>query len=660
MCGFAGFVRPAGFEPESARALGLRMGESIRQRGPDDFGVWCDELAGVVLSHRRLSIVDTSAAGHQPMVSVSGRYVIAYNGEIYNHLALRKALPGRDLPWRGHSDTETLLAGFEGWGIEQTIRRSVGMFAFAVWDRERRSLVLGRDRLGEKPLYFGVQDDGGSPVLLFGSQLNALAAHPAFAATVDREALCLLLRHGYVPSPRSIYRGLHKLPPGHLLEWPIGEKPDALSEPPSSRAYWSIRETVTQGLASRFAGSDDQALAELDALLRDAVAQQMVADVPLGAFLSGGIDSSAIVALMQAQSTQPVKTFTIGFAEEGYDEAVHAKRVARHLGTDHTELYVSAEQALAIIPRLPDIYDEPFADSSQIPTFLVSQLARQHVTVALSGDAGDELFGGYSRYAQAARIWGTLGRMPRSFRVAAGAALRALPVAGWDLLGAPLRRALPVHMRNVGDKAHKLAELFRRRDRLSFYQGLVSDWPAPDRVVSGAHEPPYLTTLAAPGSPAVGFIESMMMVDAMSYLPEDILAKVDRAAMGVSLETRVPLLDHRVVEFAWRLPLHMKCRQGAGKWILKRLLDGYVPRALVERPKSGFGVPLAAWLRGPLRDWAESLLDETRLRREGYFNPAPVRRKWQEHLAGRRNWQNPLWNVLMFQAWLEQGRGHRG
>ena len=656
MCGFAGFIRPGGVEPESGRALGLRMGEAIRPRGPDDFGVWCDGQAGVVLSHRRLSVLDISAAGHQPMASVSGRFVIAYNGEVYNHLALRQTLPDRDRPWRGHSDTETLLAGFEAWGIEQTIRRAVGMFAFAVWDRDQRRLVLGRDRLGEKPLYFGVQDDGGKPVLLFGSQLDALAAHPAFAATVDREALCLLLRHGYVPSPRSIYCGLHKLPPGHLLEWPVGAGADSLSEPPPSRAYWSIPEIVAQGRASRFAGSDDDALAELDALLRDAVAQQMVADVPLGAFLSGGIDSSTIVALMQAQSPRPVKTFTIGFAEEGFDESVHAKAVARHLGTDHTELHVTAQQALLMIPRLPALYDEPFADSSQIPTFLVSQLARQHVTVSLSGDGGDELFAGYSRYAQASRIWGAAGRVPRPLRAAAGATLRALPVAGWDALGAPLRRALPQRMRNIGDKAHKLAALMDHRDRLSFYRGLISDWPVPDRVVLGVHEPSYLAELGDAGSPGVGFVETMMMIDTMSYLPEDILTKVDRAAMGVSLETRVPLLDHRVVEFAWRLPLHMKSRQGTGKWILKRLLDRYVPRALMERPKSGFGIPLAAWLRGPLRDWAEALLDESRLRHEGYFDPTPVRRKWQEHLAGRRNWQNPLWNVLMFQAWLERGR----
>jgi len=647
MCGLAGFFRPGGVTQE-AQAQARRMADQIVARGPDDAGVWADEPAGIVLAHRRLSIVDLSPAGHQPMASGSGRYVIAFNGEIYNHARLREDLSraGQAPAWRGHSDTETLLAGFDTWGVEATVRLAVGMFAFAVWDRQTRTLTLGRDRLGEKPLYYGWQ----AGALLFGSELKALKAHPAFAAAIDRNALALLMRHNAIPAPYSIYQGISKLPPGTLLTLSSGSR-DAQPQP-----YWDARQVVAQGLAQPFTGSPGEAVAALDQLLRQAVRQQMMADVPLGAFLSGGVDSSAVVALMQSQSNLPVRTFTIGFHEAGYNEAEHAKAVARHLGTDHTELYVTAQQAMDVIPRLPSLYCEPFADASQIPTFLVSQLARQHVTVSLSGDGGDELFGGYDRYLLGQRLWGQVSRMPASVRKMLARGVMALPPGRWNQLVGPLRRVLPRAwaQSNLGDKLHKGAELLGAQSPTDFYRWLVSHWSQPEALVVGSHEPATVLTDPRRQPQTDHFLHQMMALDLITYLPDDILAKVDRAAMGVSLETRVPLLDHRVVEFAWTLPLNYKLRAGEGKWPLRQVLYKYVPRELIERPKMGFGVPLDSWLRGPLRDWGESLLDESRLRQEGYIDPAPVRQKWLEHLSGQRNWQYPLWDVLMFQAWLAE------
>jgi asparagine synthase (glutamine-hydrolysing) len=646
MCGLAGFFRPGGLTQE-AQAQARHMADRIISRGPDDAGVWADEAAGIVLAHRRLSIVDLSPAGHQPMVSGSGRYVIAFNGEIYNHVQLREDLSRAGLApaWRGHSDTETLLAGFDAWGVDVAVKRAVGMFAFALWDRQARTLTLVRDRLGEKPLYYGWQ--GG--VLLFGSELKALKAHPAFEAEIDRDALALLMRHNAIPAPYSIYRGIHKLPPGTRLTLASGQC-DGAPQP-----YWDVRDVVARGLAHPFAGSPDDAVAALDHLLRQAVRQQMMADVPLGAFLSGGVDSSAVVALMQAQSNRPVRTFSIGFHEEGYNEAEHAKAVARHLRTEHTELYVTAQQAMDVIPRLPSLYCEPFADASQIPTFLVSRLARQYVTVALSGDGGDELFGGYQRYALGQRVWGQVSQLPLALRRALARSVTALPPPRWNQLLGPLRRLLPKPWlsTNLGDKLHKGAELLAARTSTELYRSLVTHWPEPGVLVLGSHEPP--TVLSDPALQPVTdhFLHQMMALDLMSYLPDDILVKVDRAAMGVSLETRVPLLDHRVVEFSWTLPWNYKVLAGEGKWPLRQVLYKYVPRELIERPKMGFGVPLDSWLRGPLRDWGESLLDESRLRQEGYFDTMSVRQKWQEHLAGQRNWQYLLWDVLMFQAWLE-------
>ena len=661
MCGLTGFWQAGGCSAERATATLDTMATVIAHRGPDDSGVWLDTGAGIGLAHRRLSILDLSPAGHQPMHSASGRYVLVFNGEIYNHLELRDALeqpsPPAPLPegegsrsWRGHSDTETLLAGFETWGIAATLQRAIGMFAFALWDRRERTLILARDRLGEKPLYYGWS--GG--VFLFGSELKALRAHPAFAASIHRGALTLLLRHNYIPAPYSIYQGIHKLPPATVaaLTWPAFQR----QADPAIESYWSFRDVAEAGIAHPLPMDKPAAIAALDTLLRDAVARQMVADVPLGAFLSGGVDSSTVVALMQAQSPRPVKTFTIGFHEAGYNEAEHAKAVARHLGTDHTELYVTPQEAQAVIPRLPQLYDEPFSDSSQIPTLLVAQLARTQVTVSLSGDAGDELFFGYNRYFLAARIWKHLNRLPPALRTGLARLLLRIPTPWLDRLLNGLRPVLPQALRHpkVGDKVHKLAELLTLSSPEALYQRRVSHWDQPETVVINGREPATVLTEARQWAALPEFTQRMMFLDTLTYLPDDILVKVDRAAMGVSLETRVPFLDHRVVEFAWRAPLSMKVRNGQGKWLLRQVLDQYVPKALIERPKQGFGVPIDHWLRGPLREWAEDLLDESRLRREGFFHPEPIRRKWAEHLSGTRNWQYYLWDVLMFEAWLDQ------
>jgi asparagine synthase (glutamine-hydrolysing) len=656
MCGFVGFIGGVASNGQSGdESVLMRMADTITTRGPDDAGYWADSDCRIGLGHRRLSIVDLSPAGHQPMVSGSGRYVLVFNGEIYNHLDCRAALAmtGLNLAWRGHSDTETLLAGFDVWGIQSTIERCIGMFAFAVWDKQTRTLTLGRDRLGEKPLYYGWQGKGSQATFLFVSELKALKAHPAFGAGIDRNALCLLMRHNYIPAPYSIYQGIAKLEAGFLLTVSLAQP-----EPKLVR-YWSAASLAVAGSATPFTGTPTQAVGELEVLLKSAVQQQMMADVPLGAFLSGGIDSSTVVALMQAQSSRPVKTFTIGFNEEGYNEAVHAKAVAKHLGTDHTELYVSAKQALDVIPRLPTLYCEPFADSSQIPTFLVSQLARQQVTVSLSGDAGDELFCGYNRYLLANKMWQKLSVLPTGSRRLAARGLTALSPSRWNSLLGPVQGLLPKSLRhaNLGDKLHKAAGVLASGDLNALYLGLVSHWDDPASVVIGGTEPPTLLTDNAPALDGLDDIQRMMALDALTYLPDDILVKVDRAGMGVSLEGRVPFLDHRVVEFAWTLPQSLKLRDGVGKWVLRQVLYRHVPKELIERPKMGFGVPIGDWLRGPLRDWAENLLDEARLRREGYFHPGPIRQKWTEHLSGARNWQYHLWDVLMFQAWLEEHHG---
>lgn len=652
MCGFAGFVgSAAGQSSVEWPALLQRMGDVIAHRGPDNSGQWMDADAGVGIVHRRLAILDLSAAGHQPMVSASGRWVIAFNGEIYNHSELREALEIRGLApaWRGHSDTETLLAAFETWGIESTLERCVGMFALTLWDRAQRTMYLMRDRLGEKPLYYGWA--GGA--FVFGSELKALRAHPSWQAGVDRDVLALFFRHNYVPAPYSIYKGIRKLLPGTWLA--LTQEGVRRRELPHPHAYWSVRAAASRAKAAPFAQDEFEALAELERLSSQAVQLQRISDVPLGAFLSGGVDSSAVVALMQAGSSRPVKTFTIGFAEADYNEANHAKAVARHLGTDHTELYISPEEAQAVIPRLPQIYDEPFADSSQIPTFLISQLAREHVVVSLSGDGGDELFGGYNRYFLTRSLRRNLMWIPMLMRCRLAQVIGGCPPWLLDTMLWPVGAIAPsLRFAQPSDKAYKAAEVMALADPGALYRRLVSHWNDPAALVLGAREPAtLLDDLLTNPVAAPTFEQWMMTADTLTYLPDDILVKVDRAAMAVSLETRVPFLDHRLVEFALSLPLSMKMRKGHGKCLLRQMLYKYVPKSLIDRPKMGFGVPIDSWLRGPLREWGETLLDEGRLRREQFLDPAPIRRKWKEHLSGARNWQYYLWDVLMFQAWLE-------
>jgi asparagine synthase (glutamine-hydrolysing) len=624
----------------------------LKHRGPDDSGTWIDGELGLALGHRRLSILDCSAAGHQPMHSHDDRYVTVFNGEIYNHLDLRAQLAADGITpaWRGHSDTETLLACFSAWGIKKTLQATVGMFAIVLWDRQTKVLTLARDRMGEKPLYWGWQND----TLVFTSELKALKSFFSFDGQVDRNALALLLRHGYIAAPYSIYQGIQKLPMGNFIDIPLSSREAAHGARPV--AYWKMNESIQTGLDNPFTGTADHAVDALEQQLSQSIGAQMISDVPLGAFLSGGIDSSTIVALMQAQSERPVHTFTIGFEDKKYNEAEHAKVIAAHLGTHHTELYVSPEDALAVIPHLPRIYDEPFADSSQIPTFLLSRMAHEHVTVALSGDAGDELFGGYNTYRFTPSIWGKIGLLPAPLRRVAAASLTCLPTSAWDKALKVLQPVLPAKSRQsaTGEKLHKLAELLSAGKKEAFYRQLVSHWKQPGDVVIGSTEHSTLLSDQGAWPQGLSFEHWMMAMDAQTYMTDDILVKVDRAAMANSLEVRVPMLDHRVVELAWRMPQDFKIRDGKGKWLLREVLYRHVPKELMERPKKGFSIPLANWLRGPLRDWAEALLNEARLRKEGYFRPYPIRQAWAQHLSGKRDNSRKLWCVLMFQAWLNQ------
>jgi asparagine synthase (glutamine-hydrolysing) len=634
MCGIAGFLD---LERRSGRqeleALAGAMAAKLAHRGPDAHGVFADAEVGIAFGHTRLSIIDLSSAGAQPMRSACGRAAITYNGEIYNAAELRDELERDGHHFRGHSDTEILVEACAAWGVEATVKRVIGMFAFALWDASERRLSLVRDRLGIKPLYFGRQDGR----VVFASELKAYEVLPGWAPELNRDALAAYLRLAYVPTPHSIYRGIHKLEPGHVASVGV----DGVVR---RAAFWSLAGAAERGRAAPLELGDKEAVDALENLLGDAVGRRLVSDVPLGAFLSGGIDSSTVAAMMRARSNASVRTYSIGFAQDGFDEAPHARAVAAALGTEHTELYVSAEEALGVIPDLPEVYDEPFADSSQVPTYLLSKLTRQHVTVALSGDGGDELFAGYTRH----RFARALGRIPAGLGRMLGCGLGTAGPALWDrlfsLVPASKRPGL------AADKMHKVARMLGAGAE-GGYRSLVSAWEAPETIVLGATEPkgPIFDPAVARALPDA--LDRMQYLDTLTYLPDDILTKVDRASMAVALEVRVPILDHRVVEFSWRLPARFKLRRGQSKWLLRQVLDRHVPRRLVARPKAGFAMPIGGWLRGPLREWAEELLSERRLGEGGLLNPAPIRARWREHLDGRRNWQAALWTVLMFQAW---------
>jgi asparagine synthase (glutamine-hydrolysing) len=641
MCGIAGFLTGAssGLARELAD-VSSAMNASLQHRGPDDHGVWVDEECGIALAHRRLSILDLTSAGHQPMLSADGRLVIIYNGEVYSHQPIAAELAERGHKFNGHSDTEVIVNSFAVNGIEPTLKRLIGMFAIALWDRRDRTLTLIRDRLGIKPLYWAKFGE----LFLFGSELKALRAHPGWTAKIDRNAVAAFMRHNYIPAPHTIYQGVHKLEPGSILTLPWRGVPQI------SR-FWNARTVAHNGMLYPLDGSDPELTEQLETLLHDAVARRMIADVPLGAFLSGGVDSSTVVALMQQARLGKVRTFSIGFDIPGYNEAPFAAAVASHLGTDHTELTVTSGQALDLIPRLPDIYDEPFADSSQIPTYFVSAMTRKHVTVALSGDGGDELFAGYNRYQLAERFWQALSVMPRTMRNVAATALTLVRPDHWTALAA----VLPARLRppQAGDKLHKAAAVLKLDSADALYRRLVSHWE-PSEIVLQAQEPPSIIEDEKIAQEFPDLLARMQFLDLVTYLPDDILTKVDRASMAVALEARVPLLDHRVVEFSWRLPRNAKVRNHTAKWILRQVLYRHVPRELIERPKMGFGIPLGEWLRGPLRDWAEALLNENRLRDAALLDHNVVRRYWQEHLEGSRNWQYLLWNVLMLESWRER------
>jgi asparagine synthase (glutamine-hydrolysing) len=656
MCGIAGILSQRRVGRETVE----RLIRPLAHRGPDDEGVWVDEDTGIGLGHRRLAIVDLSPAGRQPMVSSDGRFILTFNGEIYNHPDLRAALESEGaVPeggWRGHSDTEVFLQAIVSWGLDRAVERSAGMFAFVLWDRRERVMHLVRDRFGEKPLYYG----WAGTDLLFGSELKALRAHPKFDNRIDRGALRLFASRTYVPAPLSIYERVFKLPPGCILTIDAGAAGTPLDQPPvegssggglSLRRYWSHRDVMRRGLEAPIE-DEGEALELLERTIATAIGGQSMADVPVGAFLSGGIDSSTIVALYQKYSSIPVRTYSIGFEEAGFNEAERAKAVADHLGTVHHERYVTVREARDVIPLLPTMYDEPFADSSQIPTHLVSRFARGEVTVALTGDGGDELFAGYNRHFAAPRFWEQLRRVPQPLRAATGTPLSRIPSSVWSSLSGALPGQRQPHLGGKLQKALRVAGSARGFDEV--YCSFLDEWSHEPSPVIGGEDADAAFDLDL-GAPAPDTLR-MMYCDSVSYLPDDILAKVDRASMAVSLETRVPFLDHRVAELAARVPLEMKVRDGRGKHILRQLLYRQVPRELVERPKAGFGIPVGLWIKGPLRSWAEDLLDPAAMRSEGWFDPRIVQRRWRDHLSGLRDSTPALWAILMFQAWLREQR----
>jgi asparagine synthase (glutamine-hydrolysing) len=649
LCGIAGYVGPES-KRERAAEIAEGMIRTIAHRGPDDGGVWIDEKARVALGNRRLAIVDLSPEGHQPMESADGRYVITYNGEVYNFEELRNQLEHLGHGFRGRSDTEVILAAVVRWGLQASLKRFVGMFAFALWDRHDERLHLARDRIGKKPLYYGWFGD----TFVFGSELKCLRAHPRFRADVDRNVLALYLSASYIPAPDTIYEGVSKLPPGTFMS--VGLGGHAASRAPAS--YWSARRAAEDGVADPLDLSEPEAIDAFDQVLLDAVRIRMRADVPLGAFLSGGIDSSTVVAAMQAQAHRPVRTFTIGFSQTDMNEAEYAKAVAAHLGTDHTELYVSDRDALSVVPRLATIFDEPLADPSAIPTLLLAELTRRHVTVSLSGDGGDELFGGYEHHHLVAKLWRWTRAVPGPARALAANGLGRVHAETWDRMSAALRPILPKKLRHrhPGPVLYRAGLAMKERDPEAFGRGVFAHWTDAGPLVIGSDAPPLALTHRDQWADLHDPIHKLMFLDLVTFLPDDIMVKVDRATMAASLEARAPLLDHRLVEFCWRLPISMKVRDGEGKHLLRQVLYRYVPRAMVDRPKKGFGAPIAGWLRGGLRDWADSLLDRRRLLDEGFFRPDPIVRRWAEHRAGRRDWSSPLWDVLTFQAWLEAQR----
>lgn len=654
MCGIAGTIDfRAEFHPDTRNKILGSMLDAIRHRGPDDSGIWQDQDFGIAMGHRRLSILDLSPLGHQPMKSKCGRYQVVFNGEIYNFTDMRTELESIGERFLGGSDTEVMLAGFSCWGISATVPKMTGMFAIAVWDDLEKRLILIRDRFAEKPLYYGWVGNH----FLFSSELKSLRKHPKWTGSIDRNSLSLFLTYNYVPSPYSIHEGISKLSPGSMLTIQA-RKPSEEELPPTQETpYWSVNGAANTARANPFRGSDEEALNAFDALIRKTVKRQMVSDVPLGAFLSGGIDSSLIVAAMQKESPKPVKTFTIGFQEKDFDEAPDARMVARHLGTEHTELYATPKQALEIIPLLPQIYDEPFSDPSGIPTYLVCSLTKKYVTVCLSGDGGDELMGGYNRYFWTEKIWNQIRNVPRPLRSLAAHFVGTPMFAKIaDLGSAVAGSSRKGSVRLVADKIGKLSEVITSPSKYELFQRLISQWKNTEEILVKGMNPSTLISQPPFDTSGANFIETMMLIDSMTYLPDDIMVKVDRAAMAVSLETRAPYLDHNLFEFAWTLPLDLKVRGNTGKWLLRQALYKYVPKELVDRPKMGFGVPIGDWLRGPLKEWAAELLDANRIKREGFLHSGPITRKWEEHLSGRRNWQYYLWNILMFQAWLESQR----
>ena len=651
MCGICGFYSKS---PNKYKDIINRMTFALEHRGPDDNGIWQDQNTGVFLGHQRLSIIDLSKAGHQPMQSHSGRYVLSFNGEIYNHLELRGELKKNDplIKWKSNSDTETLLEAIEFWGIEKAIKKFDGMFAFCLWDKKNHCLTLVRDRLGEKPLYYGWHGMGENKVFLFGSELKALKKHPDFSNEIDKDAIALQFRYNYIPDPYSIYKNIYKLLPGHYLQ--LTEKNLKKNDLPDSITYWSLVQTAMSGVSNSFNKSEVEIQNELESQLKLTVKKQMISDTPLGAFLSGGTDSSLVVSLMQSQSNSPIKTFTIGFDDTDFNEAQYAKKIANHIGTDHTEMYISPKEAMNVIPKLTKMYDEPFSDSSQIPAFLISQLAKQQVKVALTGDGGDELFCGYNRYNFGEKLWNSSRATPAGLRKIFSIGIQLVSQKNWD----KILKYLPIinQYNNLGDKLHKGARALDAKTIFDFYLLLCSHWHKSNEVVLNSEETSIISNKLRQQIETLNKQQQMMVFDFLTYLPGDILVKVDRASMASSIETRAPFLDHKLIEYAWKIPHRLKNKNGQGKWILKEILKQYVPKNLTERPKMGFGVPIGTWLRGSLKDWAENLLDEKKMQEEGFLNSKLIKKKWKEHISGKKNWQHDLWDILMFQAWIREQR----